>query len=188
MWEIDGKLIDFTLHRFNFDDVALMPEYKRSLVHCDQQQFFTFGRRVSVVIEKHRLSEEGEGRINIHEFDEDKITPCHIKRFEMSCRLSGLRVVKSRSFRETIGYVVEITWLLKEKLRRLRETKTTMDMLDSVALYNEELTKRKMLSSFYYKMVSLMPGINSKAALRLGLKFSTFKVTHEKLESRFINR
>jgi hypothetical protein len=157
-----------------------MPEYKQSLVHCDQPQFFTFGRRVTVVIEKHKLSDE-EGRINIHEFDEDKITPCHIKRFEMNCMLSGLRVVKLRSFRETIGYVTEITWLLKEKLRKLRETKTTMDMLDSVALYNQELAKRKMSSTFYYKMVSKMPGINTKAALRLGLKFSTFKLTCEKL-------
>jgi hypothetical protein len=36
-------------------------------------------------------------------------------------------------------YLAEITWLLKGRLKKLRETKGTMDMLDSIVHYNEEL-------------------------------------------------
>jgi hypothetical protein len=63
-----------------------------------------------------------------------------------------------------------------------------MDMLETIDAYNQELSKRKMLSAFYYKQISMLPGINSEAALKLGVKFSTFMITHQKLGGKFYER
>jgi hypothetical protein len=72
----------------------------------------------------------------------------------------------------------EVTWILKDRLTKLRETKGTIDMLDSITHYNAELERRKYMVSFYYKLISYLPGINMKAAQILAKKFSTFKLTH----------
>lgn len=50
----------------------------------------------------------------------------------MNCRFSGLKVIKTNNFGETMDYVRSITWQIKEKLKKLRETKSKIDILDTI--------------------------------------------------------
>lgn len=52
MWEIEGKLIDLTVHRFHLDDEVLpyLSDYKKSLIASNFVKFFTFGANIVVII------------------------------------------------------------------------------------------------------------------------------------------
>lgn len=78
--------------------------------------------------------------------------------------MSGFKVFKSRRFTDTINYVAEMTWLIKDKLKKLIEANNPLDMLDTIEKYNQEIQRRRMLSTFYYKLINKLPGINTEAA------------------------